>query len=380
MVAQDIHEWNKVGGVGAAVRNLSNELAKLGHSLFAVTAGQPGQPPLKRLKDGILVFRYFQETRFKEYFENGRELGSLWDFDGPLKTYKRMFLLPEGLLDLNLRAAEFRLIDGDICNYHMLSNFGWEYYVQKFSPKSKHVITFQYPIDAEFIEHENPRLIHALQNADALVTASESYMPQLMKIYPFLKRKKITKILNPQPVPDHLKKKPKKINVLWIGRLATRKRPLRFYNLANHFPEINFIMVGTPTGGVGGDLYPKLRKMKKLPNFKLIDRQLSEDEKHNLFSKCHILANTSEGEGLSMALLEGLSYQMALLGPPEANAEGLISRFGSVAKNGDYINSLDKLLTAWGKKGRRGQKYVKKNHDPKKIARKYLSVYRKCLE
>jgi len=116
-------------------------------------------------------------------------------------------------------------------------------------------------------------------------------------------------------------KKSDKPRVVFLGRLDPYKRPWLFAELAQHFPEVEFIVLGQPhfhgpEAGVPAE-WPK--------NVQVLGH-VDDEQKVRILSSAWILINTSNHEGLPVSFVEALKCETPILS--SVNPEDVVSRFG----------------------------------------------------
>lgn len=97
---------------------------------------------------------------------------------------------------------------------------------------------------------------------------------------------------------------------LWIGRLASYKRPFEYIELARAVPEARFWMVGVPSPlphGNGQQLAQEVdQRASEVPNLELLPPR-SHEEIGQLMARAVASVNTAEFEGMPNTLLEAWS-------------------------------------------------------------------------
>lgn len=155
-------------------------------------------------------------------------------------------------------------------------------------------------------------------------------------------------------------RKSEKPRVVFLGRLDPYKRPWLFAELAQHFPEVEFLVLGQPhfddpAAGVPTD-WPK--------NVRVLGH-VDGNEKRELLGSSWVLINTSSHEGLPVSFVEALKCETPILS--SVNPEDVVSRFGIYVGRFDgtgkesipsFVEGLTRLLhdrelrTRLGKEGR----------------------------
>lgn len=89
-------------------------------------------------------------------------------------------------------------------------------------------------------------------------------------------------------------------NIIWVGNVKSNKRPQLLLQCAEHFPNIEFTMIGD------GDMLEEIQqkvKENKIPNVKLTGR-IPNSEVYEYMKKNDLLLMTSEYEGLPKVIQE----------------------------------------------------------------------------
>jgi glycosyltransferase involved in cell wall biosynthesis len=334
------------GGVPVAVRTLTDEFRRMGHDVIVITDQKGKQRPLEILSNGTVVLIDWMKRK-----ENN------------LHRLMRRWHIPKW------RAYEYA--DPDVFNQQMEGR--WQYWSYYYKPNTPHVITLQYPVDKEQgdLKLHDKKVLHTFTHADRIITASTCFMNELLEELPFLKNTNIELVHNPVKVPeenDYIQKSDK-LNVLWLHRAVPRKQPEKFVDLARGFPDIEFHMAGRALNEF---------KLDNLPDNLTVHNYVSHEDKIKLYKDAQIFVCTSRGEGLPVVFTEALSYKCALLSTPLVNPENMVSKFGIV--DADLTRGLTNLLeTNYKKLGENGLKYVRKEHNPRKIAKKYIEVFESAI-
>ena len=103
-------------------------------------------------------------------------------------------------------------------------------------------------------------------------------------------------------------KKSAKPTVVFLARLDPYKRPWLFVELARHFPDVDFLVLGKAHFQGKGSWQPI-----NLPeNVKLMGH-VGGEEKTNILTSAWVLVNTSIHEGLAISFQEALKCETPLL-------------------------------------------------------------------
>jgi glycosyltransferase involved in cell wall biosynthesis len=165
--------------------------------------------------------------------------------------------------------------------------------------------------------------------------------------------------------------------ILWVGTIRSIKQPELYLDIANHFPEYKFVMIG----GEGDD--PKLfNKIKtSAQNIANLDFKGFIPHKRILdyYKKALLFISTSKTEGFPNVFLESwLNFTPVI--SLNVDPDDIISKYklGYHSKTFDQI--IDNIRTLLKDKelleimGENGRKYVEENHDIRKIADQYENL------
>ena len=159
----------------------------------------------------------------------------------------------------------------------------------------------------------------------------------------------------------------------YIGRLDASKRVLIIFELAKRFPNIDFIIIGSPSASEGKILQPFIDQYTHLPNLKFLGT-LDGEVKWKAIEGSWGMINTSIHEGLPVTFLESLCMAKPIISC--LDPDGLVSRFGyytgDILGEGMDRGSLDKFSAQIElflsdpqqreNKGRLGRAYVENRH------------------
>jgi glycosyltransferase involved in cell wall biosynthesis len=172
---------------------------------------------------------------------------------------------------------------------------------------------------------------------------------------------------------------------LWVGRLASYKRPLEYVALARALPEARFWMVGVPEPRGSGDeslAEEVIAAAATTPNLDLLAPR-SHAGIGELMSRAVASVNTSDFEGMPNVLLEAWSRgvpSLALTHDPD----GVIVAHGLGGFAHGSRAELVRLAAAhWADSTNRQRRaevakrcrvYVAAHHSPERVARGWLAV------
>jgi len=225
LISVEIFAWGKYGGFGRATRTIGRELARRGEEVLAVVPRREGQGRVEEL-DGMTVL--------------GFPPAAPW------------------------RAAELlREADADI--YHSCEPSLASWLAVRTMPDRRHMVTFRDPRDLRdwgmefarpslnrlqvlhnFFYENNPLVRRSIKKMDRVFTIGHYLVPKVERMY----RPAVTPEFLPTPVavPPAVQKA-ERPTVCYMARLDRRKRPTLFLDLAEKFPDVDFICVGKSRNG-----------------------------------------------------------------------------------------------------------------------------------
>ena len=161
----------------------------------------------------------------------------------------------------------------------------------------ENVIEQQENNDAKFRNYFLKLMDHSFAISDCIAQTVKKYWDVDMPVLH----------LGIDPIEAQLKEKKDIKNIIWVGSLIERKRPLLLLECAKKFPSINFTMIGD--GDVQNIVKAEISK-HNLTNVTLTGR-IPNNEVYELMAKNDLLLMTSRNEGLPKVIQEA-----ALLGLP----------------------------------------------------------------
>jgi glycosyltransferase involved in cell wall biosynthesis len=170
------------------------------------------------------------------------------------------------------------------------------------------------------------------------------------------------------------KTKPRtKITIGWIARVTGVKNPLRALEIANLFPDAQFLIAG------GGDMLEQVRAQAP-KNVKV----LGWTDAAKLFAASDIILSTSENEGMPIALIEAQLVSKPVVA---TNAGGvaevvLDNKTGFITKKNtkDLAAALEKLLASKSLRtaqGKAAKAHATKAFSVEKMINAHVSLYKK---
>lgn len=120
--------------------------------------------------------------------------------------------------------------------------------------------------------------------------------------------------------------------ILWVGRLASFKRPLMFVELARRLPDLRFTMIGPPAAGEAA-LYGRVKAAAAgISNLRVLGFQPPASVEDH-FDRCRTLVSTSEREGFPNVFLQAMRRGIPIVS--YVDPDGMIAGggLGTVVKN-----------------------------------------------
>lgn len=234
-------------------------------------------------------------------------------------------------------------------------------------------------VDGTFIKNAKlyARILYkfGLKRADGIIAQTE-YQQELLKKN-FNKDSIIIK--NPFPVEKQKKIKREPPIVLWVGTIKPEwKQPEVFLNLAKKIPDGKFQMVGG--GSANKQFYNKIKEeAEKIPNLEFVGF-VPYHEVNKYFNNASIFVNTSTVEGFSNTFLQAwVAYTPVVslnVDPDEIICRyklGIHScTFEQMVRDVKTLLKDEKLRE---KIGMNGRIYVEREHEIKKIVKKYAEIF-----
>jgi glycosyltransferase involved in cell wall biosynthesis len=162
--------------------------------------------------------------------------------------------------------------------------------------------------------------------------------------------------------------------ILWVATVKGLKRPFRFVELAERFPNERFVMIGGPDSASPG-LYEEVRtRCAGIPNLDFLGF-LPVEEAERYFDRCKVLVNTSDFEGFPNTFLQAWGRGVPVLS--HVDPDGIINNHQlgyAVSDEQQMADALGKLLAATPDSYReRTMGYFRDNHSDRIIDR-YCSM------
>ena len=168
--------------------------------------------------------------------------------------------------------------------------------------------------------------------------------------------------------------------ILWVARSETWKRPELFIQLAQEFPQEQFIMVSSPAIHYRTFFQQIKTQAQGIPNLSFIE-YVSFNQIDRYFQKAMVFVNTSDYEGFPNTFIQAAKNKTPILSF-KVNPDDFINRYQcGLCANGDFsrlISQLKELLenkTLWNQMSANAFSYATENHD----LRKALPAFKQLL-
>ena len=170
--------------------------------------------------------------------------------------------------------------------------------------------------------------------------------------------------------------------IAWIGNFRYQKNLKALFEIALKLPEYNFKIAGKPHPNLDDETTEALKRLGTLKNVKFVG-YIKRSDINSFFRKARILLNTSRWEGFSNTFLEAWAAGVPVVTTQNVNPDNIVSKYnlGKVADCYDQLHELLKTIinydkSEYNKLALNCHEYVKVNHDPKILVRKFVSYLR----
>jgi glycosyltransferase involved in cell wall biosynthesis len=356
LICAEFFGWGSGGGFGYATRVVGRELVRMGVQISAVIPQPKSESETRVVLDGVDVY-------------------------GVPRTR------PQAAMDV------FRSIDADI--YHSQQPSLASHFAQRAMPDRVHAATLRDPrsttdwwkelvhpthnplqVALTWFYYENPLSRLAIKRMHGVYVPAHFLASKSQRLYKLPEQPGF--LPTPVYVPSETSKASRP-TVIFVGRWDRVKRPWRFFELAKHFPDVDFVAIGCAHNlDYEGELREKYADIPNLDLVGYVD-QFSSNRLSEYLSRAWILVNTSVKEGLPNTFVEGCAHRCAILSA--LDPDQFASRFGVVVENDDFESGLKRLLEdrLWASLGQSGYDYVLANNELSAAAQKHIDVYRSLL-
>ncbi len=242
--------------------------------------------------------------------------------------------------------------------------------------KVKFVFMFAHDVEIEGIHQSTQKkcnLFKMLLNNSYKLISQNSYQEKKIKE---LYRKKTIIIKNGfilQDQCDLIKK-----DILWVARSDNWKNPFLFFDLAENFPQENFIMICPYSNNISKEEYNNLKdRGEKVKNLKFIEFVEYKDI-NEYFKKAKLFINTSDYEGFPQTFIQASMNSVPIISL-NSNPDNFLDKYVcGFCANGNFEAMREKIRFVlkkgdlWREMSDNAYNYAKENHDIKINVRKLL--------
>ena len=165
--------------------------------------------------------------------------------------------------------------------------------------------------------------------------------------------------------------------ILWVGRSVAVKEPYLFLKLAEHYKDMNFVMICQKA--TGDNNYEELvSKARSIENLTFIER-VPSNQIDDYFRTAMVFVNTSKSEGFPNTFIEACKWSVPILSL-NVNPDDFLNKYEcGICANGDwqvFENMLGKLLgPSSARYGQNARRYAEQNHDITRIIKLYKEIF-----
>jgi glycosyltransferase involved in cell wall biosynthesis len=219
---------------------------------------------------------------------------------------------------------------------------------------------------------------YGIKGADEIITQTQHQKEEVMRIF----KKESIIIKTGFPIPKEVETKPFPPEIVWIGSLTPYKNPEAFIKIAKSCEPLNvkFIIVGdTPIPKYKQKIMEMIKESSNIEYKGQVDFFLVG----NILKRAMILINTSKGEGISNAMVEGMFYKVVPVSL-RSDPDGMIRKNKIGIQEEELpklISELKQLITNPDKckeMGEKAKELASREYDIKKIVDKYEEVFLGC--
>ncbi|MHA1341453.1 MAG: glycosyltransferase family 4 protein [Promethearchaeota archaeon] len=217
---------------------------------------------------------------------------------------------------------------------------------------------------------------YGLNSADAIFCQNSYQYKKFKKQFP---KKKCVKIHNPfyceQKLPELIDYTERKY-IAWIGIFQKQKNLQTLLEVVKRLPNIEFKIAGKSSRGLDKETNKALKDLNMCKNVSFVG-YLNRKRILSFLSYAYALLNTSHYEGFSNTFLESFAAGTPIVATTEVDPDNIIANnnLGIVRK--DFSELPDALVSIINDKNynilsRRCKEYLKKNHNPKNLAKEFI--------
>ncbi|WP_447968071.1 glycosyltransferase [Nitrospira sp. M1] len=225
---------------------------------------------------------------------------------------------------------------------------------------------------SNYLYEDNPLVRKAVQKAHGVYCAAHLLIPKVQEKYKLLEAPSVlpTPVVIPKAVC-----KAETPTVCYMGRWDRRKRPELFLQLAESFPAVQFIAVGSSRDREwDAHLRSTFAHVRNLDMPGFVD-QFDSERHSRILEESWILVNTATREGLPNSFLEAAAHGCAILSA--VNPDGFSSDFGYHVTDNRFDVGLTYLLenNRWEERGTLGRQYVQENFEVNHAISLHIQLY-----
>jgi len=216
-----------------------------------------------------------------------------------------------------------------------------------------------------------------LSRSDFIRCQNQYQKDNILKRYP---KKKVFLVRNATVIPILSDRQPfeKRNHVLWVGTFRPQKKLSKFYKLCRDLPDVKFKIAGSYSGVTDQPTRKALKDLKKLKNVEMLGFVRHQDV-GKLYKQAYCLVCTSDHEGFPNTFLEAWLAGTPVVTTATSNPDGLIGQedLGFVVDNDtelkDSVKRIFQDKAVFTNLSENCEKFVRKHHDHKEIARSFIS-------
>src|SRR4030067_707574 len=220
-ICTEIFAWGKFGGIGRATRTIGRELVKRGIEVFAVVPRRNDQKKFEIL-DGIKVFSFpiYNPFLTKKIFKDIN--ADLYHSEEPsFGTYLAIKEMPKKIHIITSRDPKF-----------------WNDWFREFT----HPSYDKFQVIANYLYEDNFLVKKSVQKANRVFSTAKFLSKKVVEKYSL--KNEVAFLATPIEIPITKIEKSKKPTICYLARWDKRKKPELFLQLAESFPDIQFIAIG----------------------------------------------------------------------------------------------------------------------------------------
>jgi glycosyltransferase involved in cell wall biosynthesis len=170
-------------------------------------------------------------------------------------------------------------------------------------------------------------------------------------------------------------------NIIWVGRIASVKRPDRVFEIAKKLPWCKIVMAGgaDKEHGYAKEIFDKALEYE---NITMVG-SVSQEQLKSYYSSSSILCCTSEYEGLPNTFLEAWSYGLPVLSTVDPDDVISKNEVGVFCKNMDHmiecIEDLKNNNNRWNIYSDNARGYFEKHHSMDRAMNEFERIFTDTL-